>query len=360
MALNGKFVFDCVAHAFDLRPENVRVEYARQMNEGNFGLQWTYMPDRYRLPRERYFQKFPAEAVASALFVESATDMACYHTVPTWGVWHDLSPLPVGKEIQEQYPGRMILYGAVSPVQEDALEVLEQQASAGIYGVKMYPVDFIEGKMATFYMNDEKRVYPVLERCRELGINTIAIHKALPLGGAPMDPFRPGDIDYAAIDFPDLRFEIVHGGFAFLEETCAQIHRFKNVYINLECNTMWLTKQPRVFAKMLGDLLTAGGRERIFWGTGCMFVHPDPLLNAFENFQFPPDMIADYGYPELTEEIKTDILGRNFARFHGIDIDEIQQAIANDELSKRRQEWVGGKREPWERLPARELAGATA
>ena len=360
MAIDGMFVIDCVTHAFDLRPENEKGLYARQMNEANFRLQESYLPDPYRLTRERYFQAFDAEALASALFVESDTDVACYHTIPAWGVWEDYSPIRVGMEIRERYPGRMFCYGAVSPIQgQKAVDDLEKQvAEWDIKGVKLYPVDFIDGEMRAFYMNDEKLVYPVLEKCRELGLKTVAIHKALPLGGAPMDPFRPGDIDYAAIDFPDLNFEIVHGGFAFLEETCHQVARFPNVYINLEVNTALVLKQPRTLARMLGEFLNFGGGERLFWGTGAMFVHPAPVLEAFARFEIPDDMRTDYGYPELTREIKQDILARNFAKMHGLDIDQLAKAIEGDELAQRR---AAGGAKPWSRLPdAVPVAAASA
>ncbi len=48
-------------------------------------------------------------------------------------------------------------------------------------------------------------------------------------------------------------------------------------------------------------------------------------------------MIDGDGYPPLTDEVKADILGRNYARLHGIDVDAAQAAIAGDELSRKRQ-----------------------
>jgi len=348
MALNGALVFDSVTHAFDTRPENEKGRYAHQMNEANFDLQWSHMPDPYRIPRDRYFRAFDAETIFSAIFLESDTDLACYHQVPAFGVFHQYSPMAVALEIKKQYPNRMYCYGAVSPLEgRKAIEDLEQQVEDwGIIGVKMYPVDFVDGELKSFSMDDQEQVYPVLERCRELGVKTVAIHKSLPLGGAPMDAFRPGDVDYAAIDFPDLNFEIVHGGFAFLEETASQIHRLPNVYINLEANTMWLASQPLRFAHMLGTLLREGGPHKVWWGTGAMFVHPAPLLDAFENFSFAQELQEGLGYPELTDDLKRKILGENFARVHGIDLDAAAEAIKGDGVEKLRAErrprpWAG-------------------
>ena len=58
-------------------------------------------------------------------------------------------------------------------------------------------------------------------------------------------------------------------------------------------------------------------------------------------------MVDGDGYPPLTDEVKADILGRNYARLHGIDVDAARAAIAGDELSRKRQ---AGLAAPWSRL----------
>jgi len=350
--LNDKLVIDAVTHAFNYEKRNAKGRYALLQNETNFQLQWNLIPEPYRLPRSRYFQRYSDEALESALFVESDTDVAFYHSIPAWGVYREYSPISIGMAIRERHPHRMFIYGAVSPLEgPKALDDLQEQVETwDIKGVKLYPVDFIDGKLQSYLMSDEKVVYPMLERCRELGVKTIAIHKAQPLGGAPMDPFRTGDVDYCAIDFPDLNFEIVHGGFAFLEETATQVRRFANVYVNLEANTLLIIKQPRTFARILGQLLREGGASKLFWATGCMVAHPQPLLEAFERFEMPEDMVEGEDFPVLTEEIKADILGLSYARFHGLDVDGLRAAVMNDKLSARRAERTAA---PWSELPLR-------
>lgn len=359
---NGKFVIDAVTHAFDNRAENsIAGRYSDGIIRSNFDFQRTMMPERYRLSREQYYVKMSPELLASAVFAESTTDVAVYHALPTWGVFRDLSPIDAGMAVRDRAPGRMFLYAAVSPLEgQRAIEELERQAEEwGVCGVKLYPIDIIDGRMRSFAMSDETLMYPVLEKCRELGIDVVAIHKALPLGTAPMDPFRPDDVDYAARDFPDLKFEIVHGGLAFLEETSFQIERFDNVYVNLEATSQLLTGQPLLFAQILGSLLLRGGGKRIFWGTGAPGAgHPRPLLEAFEAFEMPVELMDGMGYPEVTDEIKADILGRNYASAHGWDIHELAAAIDDDEFAQRRA--AEGLAEPWSTLgnPAATVADA--
>lgn len=104
-------------------------------------------------------------------------------------------------------------------------------------------------------MDDPEIAFPVFERARQLGIKVVAVHKALPLGPVPMEHYKVDDIDRAAIAFPGLNFEIVHGGMAFLEETAWQLARFQNVYVNLEITSALLRTRPLAFAQALGALV---------------------------------------------------------------------------------------------------------
>jgi predicted TIM-barrel fold metal-dependent hydrolase len=351
VAIGNKLVIDAVAHALDSSPESRdQNRYSRSVVDGNFKWQWGLIPDPYRVPADRYFRSISPEVLESALFEESQTDIACYHTLPMKGIFKDFSPMSVGLAIRERYPHRMFLYGAVSPFDgpEGMIADLEQQAEEWeIIGVKLYPVDLVDGKLRSYSLADQDALYPLFQRCLDLGIKVVAIHKAVPLGIAPTDPFRLGDVDHAARDFPELVFEIVHGGYAFLDETAMQLGRFENVAINLEVTAQLLPHHPAKFATILGEFMAVGGTQRVFWGTGCSFTHAQPLLEAFERFQTPPEL-AGYGYPALTEEDKADILGLNFARVHGLDVAQLSADVQSDDIERRKAE--EGLREPWAAL----------
>src|SRR5262249_37769872 len=115
--INGMFVIDAVTHAFNYTKANAKGRYALLQNETNFQLQSNLIPDPYRLPRDRYFQRYDDETLTSALFLESDTDVAFYHSIPAWGVYHEYSPISIGMAIRERHPHRMFIYGAVSPLE---------------------------------------------------------------------------------------------------------------------------------------------------------------------------------------------------------------------------------------------------
>jgi predicted TIM-barrel fold metal-dependent hydrolase len=193
-------------------------------------------------------------------------------------------------------------------------------------------------------MNDPKVIFPFYERALEHGIKVVAVHKAVPLGPVVTDDaFNPGDIEAAAGAFPDLTFEIVHGGVSFAEETGWLLARFPNIVVNLEISNVILERRPRTFSKMLLDMLKVGGTpllERFVWGTGCTLAHPRPTIEAFCDYEIPDDLLEDAGLfaplTQITDEDKRNILANNYARIHGIDIAARKAAIANDEFSQAR------------------------
>jgi predicted TIM-barrel fold metal-dependent hydrolase len=350
MSIDGMFVCDSVVHGFDATAANVASRYGKSLLLANHAFQWAMVPDPYRLAPDRYFQPVSADVLEAALFLECDVDAACYHTVPAFGFVHDFSPMAVGLELKRRYPDRIILYGCISPLQgQHALDELDRQVEEwGISGLKLYPVDVIGGEVRVLRFDDRDVLYPVLERCRKHGVKVVAVHKAMPLGAVAMDPFKNSDIDYAAIDFPDLAFEIVHSGFAFLDEATAQIARFPNVYVGLESTASLAVRHPRKLARILGEFIMVGGAKKLFWSSGASSPHPRPVLEAFARLEMPADMVEGDGYLPFTREIKADILGRNYARLHGIDFSGVQARIADDDLSRRR---AKGLAEPWSRLP---------
>ena len=152
--------------------------------------------------------------------------------------------------------------------------------------------------------------------------------------------FHPGDVEAAADAYPELNFEIVHGGSAFIEETAWLLGRFPNIYVNLETLTIILASRPRMFAHAVLGLCHVGGAavlDRLFWSSGAMQFHPRLCLEAFEKFEFPEDLLSEYGLfdriPQLSDDHKADILGRNFANMNGLEIDAMKRAIEGDEFA---------------------------
>jgi len=126
--LDGVFVIDSVVHGYHFDAQNSKDPDATNVIAGQlYALGLATMPPGGLLPWERWISADDPDLVASALFAESRTDAAVYHEVPIFGLFEDGgSPLWVGEEMRERWPGRVVVYGGVSPWQDGAVERVDQ------------------------------------------------------------------------------------------------------------------------------------------------------------------------------------------------------------------------------------------
>jgi predicted TIM-barrel fold metal-dependent hydrolase len=343
---NGTFVIDSVAHAYNMDPSNFFVaDHAAAINEMVYGVV-AGAPQGYGVSREGYIRDWPIEDTANMMFVESDTDIAVFHPVPITAYHDGLVAIDKAAEVVERWPDRFLAYATLDPLWPEWAPTLEEQVERfHPIGLKLYPSSWGTKQHEFYRMDDQKVAYPLYEKCRELGIKVVAVHKAVPFGPIPIEPYRVTDIELAAADFPDLTFEIVHGGFSFIEETAWMLARFPNVYINLEGLNVILAQRPGRFARTLlglAGLVGDGIWDRLFWSSGAMSYHPRASLEALAEFQFPESMLEEAGQiapiSQMTDEHRRKILCENYANVHGIDIEARRAAIADDEFSKLRAE----------------------
>lgn len=350
--IEDTLVVEGVAHDYNFLPENcVNPAMGRGIGEHMYQLHSRWGGPGYALEKSLYLNHgATAEILGRAVLAESQSDIAVYHETPIYGLFHDGgSPLSTGLEMRERWPNRVLVYGAVAPLRPGAVDRVDELVDVHqVNALKLYPQDLVEGRITPLDMSDPEVCYPVFERARERGLKVVAIHKALPLGPGPASALRVDDIEGAAMAFPDLTFEVVHGGLAFVEETAFLLDCAPNVVVNLEATSALVRTAPRRFAEAMGAFLaTHNGAQRILWGTGCMAAHPRPLIEAFWDSETPQDLVEERGVEPLTMEAKKNILGSNFLRLHGIEEDKLRATIAGDEFdtTELAAPW-GGRVEP--------------
>jgi uncharacterized protein len=157
------------------------------------------------------------------------------------------------------------------------------------------------------------------------------------MGPVPIEPYYVNDVGDAARAFPNLIFEIVHGGFAFLEETAYLLQYHPNVTVSLEATSALLFKAPWKFAEIIGTLIDVGATDRIIWALGGAAIHSRAFEERMWAFEFPEELQVRYGLPPLTEEAKRGILGENAARILGLDIAAFRRKTHGDEFAKPRE-----------------------
>jgi uncharacterized protein len=338
--IDDVFVFDATVHSFNLDETNVQDNrWARSLWDAFLDWHEVYSPPQATLPSALYMRDWPPESLVEVLFLESQTDMGGTHNLRLDSWFRDgLVSLENVIELMEQWPNRFVPYLGVDPtVGKECLDDLRRQKELlpNAVGLKLYPAQV--NPYRPFRADDPEVALPLFQLAGELGIRTIAFHKSLAVLGIPSNAFHVDDIEGAAMVFPDLNFEIVHAGAAFLEETAHVVARFENVYANLEITTLLAVTRPQLFDEAMATLLYWGGPDKIMYSTGAMEFHPQPILEAVWNYQVSDRMLERFSMEQITREEKARIMGQNYARMIGVDLEEASRRVAGDELSQRRE-----------------------
>ena len=334
-------VIDAVVHPFDFSEANFANAHGAFISNLVVSGTIANSPAGYEVPKAAYMRDWAVEEVAAMSFLEAYTDLAVYHVLPINAFKDGACGIDKAVEARRRWPGRFLFYVGVDPLEGDrAIQEMEEQyerLEGDVVGLKLYPNSWVTGDIEGWLMDDPEVAFPVFAKAREMGLRNVAVHKAIPLGPVELLHYRVDDIDRAAMEFPDLNFEVVHGGVSFLEESAWQLNRFPNVYVNLESTTILAFRRRRAWEHILAAFLkTPHAAEKLLWASGCIVSHPRPATEAFVDFQFNDELLEAGDVAPITDDDKRAILAGNYARISGIDLDARLAAIEGDEWSQRR------------------------
>ena len=223
--------------------------------------------------------------------------------------------------------------------------------------------------MRRWRLDDEEVAYPTYELIDSYasdemmeaypGFRTLCIHKGLSTNaGRQPELGHPMDIPKAATDYPQFNFAIYHAcirpGF-WVENALTDIHSgrlrngpgeldvgvglkngvpdilwstefayiarpFENVYAEIGTTfASCVITFPTVCAHLLGQFMKIMGEDKILFGSDSVhYGSPQWQIDALWRFEIPERMRRQWGYPELTQEAKRKILGKNAARLYKI------------------------------------------
>jgi len=324
------FVFDNVIHLHDMSQANVRADRAdaEHVRSLAVGLGEALRP--LHGSTLDWAVRFSPEDMYELVFEQSPTDLAMAQVVPIFDWWEDWwAPVELQAEMARRYPDRVLFCGGVDPMHrgvEAALEALERQVTEmGAVSMKFY-----NGHVEKPWRCDDPDVaYPVYERCRELGITVLQFHKGFPQGTENLEVVMPNDLQAAARDFPDLQFLIHHLAVPYFDETVSIAQRFPNVHLVLSSNLAFTPIAPRQVQEQLGRLMRDVGVHKLIWGSEAGLAGPPKVyLDAFMALEMPEDLQEGWGYPPITHADRKAILGENFARLMGIDLEAKRRELA--------------------------------
>jgi uncharacterized protein len=308
------------------------------------------------------------------IFGDSDTTMAVISGVPSRD-W-DKNPLPPDQMVAtRKYVNdlagsqRVLSHGLLRPnLGAKEMDEMERQVKdLKIDAWKMYTGAELGEK--AWFMDDEKVAYPFWEKTKKLGVKNLCVHKGLPLSAFNEKACTPLDLEKAAKDWPDLNFIVYHSGYRgslwlgagtgervvdknlsdpqeipWISEIFRILKRnpqIKNIYFELGSTFDQLSaSNPVKCLHMLGQMIQTAGIDHILWGTDSIWNgSPQGQIVRMRKLKMTDELKDKYKYPDLTDEMKNQILGLNAAKLFGVDVKAKRAAIKTDKLTQLREEF---------------------
>jgi predicted TIM-barrel fold metal-dependent hydrolase len=321
------FVVDGHVHYWDGSPENQANIHGKQFIDCFYGYHSALSPEEYLWPEDK-FQKYSEEDLMHDLFEIGYVDVAIFQPTYLEDFYvNGFNTTARNAILKEKYPDKFVLPGRFDPRDgEPGLEAFEEMVEQyDLKGVKLYTAEW-NGQSKGYSLKDEwaKRY---LEKCEELGVKNIHVHKGPTITPLNKDAFDVADVDEAASLFPNLNFIVEHVGLPRLEDFCWIAVQEANVYAGMAVAMPFIYSRPRYFAQIIGELLYWLDEDRILFASDYAIWQPKWLVEMFVDFQIPEDMQGEYG--TLTPDVKRKILGLNAANLYDLDVpSEIPQPSA--------------------------------
>ena len=332
---NGEEVFIIDAHIalWDGSQENQLNVQGDQFISCFYDYHKNLSPKEHLWPKDK-FLKYEAGTLIEDVFVKGYSDMAIFQPVYLKEFYKNgFGDFDANEALAQQYPGRFICNGTFDPRHgERGLEQLEKDYEKYKWsGIKLYTADWYKDSKG--YKLSDDWSYRYLEKCVQLGIKNIHVHKGPTITPLNRDAFDVADIDDVASAFQDLNFIVEHVGLPRLEDFCWIATQEKNVYGALAVALPFIHTRPRYFAEIISELLYWIGEDRILFGSDYAIWEPGWLIEKFIAMELPEDIQKETG-ATLDLKVKKKILGENAARLYNIDIESQKEKLRHCELAK--------------------------
>ncbi len=215
------------------------------------------------------------------------------------------------------YPGRMYLEAMVGPILRRGVEhaVWELEHLVKEHDARLCKVYQPEDLGPL----DDKRMWPFYEKVCELGI-PLTIHTGEAYTAPqPSSHTHPNTLDRVLLDFPELKVIAYHMGWPHTEELIGLAGKHPNLYLSVSGVLGWYQRSPYRGYHAIGTALQWVEPERIVMGFDLAFKDVKRVVDWMRNFQIPDELQKNWGYPEITDDMRAGFLGLNLARLTGID-----------------------------------------
>jgi predicted TIM-barrel fold metal-dependent hydrolase len=330
------YIFDSHLHFWDASPANW-VKGNEQYAKGWIECFHAYQglgPAETHWTLEK-FQKYTVEDFEKDVFVNGGVDKGVFQSTYL-KEWYTtgFNSIEMNGALLERFPGKLIVNGRWDPREGQAgLEQLEaDNEKYDLKGVKLYTAEWYKGSRG-WKLTDEA-AKPFFDKCVELGITNIHVHKGPTIWPLDKDAFDVSDVDHVATDYNGrLKFIVEHVGLPRIEDFCFMATQEPNVYAGCAVVMPLMHARPNFFAKVMGELLFWVGEDKMLFGSDYAIWEPQWQIEGLLNWKMP-DLPEYADYPRLDENGKRKILGLNGAKLYGVEVPQelrIPEPVATPE-----------------------------
>ncbi len=188
----------------------------------------------------------------------------------------------------QEYPNRFIAFAAVDPLDgEVALnEIMQYVVNGPCTGVVMEPGYSYERERIAI---DDDRVMPIYELCEKENIPMM-----LGFGGMlhpSLEKMRPVSVDNIALQFPNLRMVLAHGGWPFVQEMTWIALMRKNIYLMPD---LYMYKTPFTWDYVAGANTVI--KEKIIFGSAYPIVSQKESVHNYLNIGIQSEFLENVMY----------------------------------------------------------------
>lgn len=209
------------------------------------------------------------------------------------------------------YPGRMYLEAMVGPIVRRGVEnaIWELEYLVTEYDARLCKVYQPEDLVPL----DDKQMWPFYEKACELDI-PLTVHTGMSyVYPQPSFHTHPDTLDRVLLDFPELKMIAYHMAWPHTEEVIGLAGKHENLYLSLSGIVGWYQRSPYRGYHAIGTALQWVEPHKIVLGLDLPFVDTKRVVNWVRDLQIPDELQRNYGYPEITDEMRAGFLGTNLA-----------------------------------------------
>jgi uncharacterized protein len=321
---NGEryYILDSHLHFWDASPDNWvkgAEEYAKGWIECFHAYQGLGPADTHW--SIEHFQKYSVEDFEKDVFGAGVDKAVLQSTYLKEWYTNGFNDIDQNASLLDRFGDRLILNGRWDPREGTAgLEQLERDHEQyGLKGCKLYTAEWYKGSRG-WKLTDPEAI-PFLDKCAELGIKNMHVHKGPTIWPLDKDAFDVSDVDHVATDYNGkLNFIVEHVGLPRIEDFCFMATQEPNVYAGLSVVVGGLMHaRPQFFNKVMGELLFWVGEDKMTFGSDYAIWEPKWQIDGFLDWEMPDDP-AYSDYPRLDANGKRKILGLNAAKLYDVEV----------------------------------------